>query len=354
MSNRIFASELGKVLDSLKAQGGVYSVPWYLAVGEPMSGKSTVIKTMNLTWAQPPAIEGQFCHYWVSQEAVIIEAREPIIGPNKNASLLRELCEELMRIRSREPLDGLLLILSATDVAEREGEGLETHSQHLRSYLVEACRTLEADIPVYVIVNRYDTLWGFAEVFGWNAERAKEDPWGFLVPPTVATQSTWPSIEEGLKGLSARLEATCLARLSSDDGVEQRIRGFQHLVESRVFVEKLRDLLKVVTTSSAFERAPWLRALIIGAAVPGVGDRIRAQAQKFASMGIIQNPYDPYRSQRPGGLPLHTFLRGIVLPERDLVPTKTGWRHDVVFVMGMVLGFLFLVGAFVLKYGIKR
>lgn len=350
----MFADEFAQVVARIKTQGGIYSVPWYLAVGEPMVGKSTVIRSMNLTWNTPPTYEGQCCQYWISQEAVIIEAREPIVGENKNASLLRELCEQLMRIRSREPLDGILLIMSATDVAERTEESLENHADHLRSYLIESCRTLEADVPVYVIVNRYDTLWGFAEVFAWNAERAKEDSWGFVVPANVPSQSTLPAMLEGIAGLNARLEATCLARLSQEDGVEQRIRGFQHLVEARVFLDRLRDLLKKVSFASAYERAPWLRAVILGAAVPGVGDRIRAGASKFSSMGIIQNPYDPHRSPRPGGLPLHKFLRTVVLPEKDLVPLQTKWRHDLVCVIGFLLGFVFFSAGLILKYAVQR
>lgn len=352
--NRVFAAECQQVLGRVRDLGGVYGVPWYLVVGEPLVGKSTVIRSMNLTWQQPITVDGQYCQYWVSKEAVIIEAREPIIGPNKQASLLRELCEELMRIRSREPLDGIVLVMSATDIAERQDEGLETHSQQQRSYLIEACRALEADIPVYVIVNRFDTLWGFAEVFSWNADRAKEDAWGLLVPADVPTQNTWPKTEEGLSGLTARIEATCLAKLSSDEGVEQRIRAFQHLVESRVFLTRLRDSLKTISFSSAYERAPWMRAVIIGAAVPGVGDRIRAGLEKFQTMGIMQNPYDPYRSPRPGGLPLHTFFRSIILPEKELVPLKTKWRHDPVYVMGLILAFLFLSAGLIIKYAVQR
>ncbi|MBK6513519.1 MAG: hypothetical protein IPM79_19850 [Polyangiaceae bacterium] len=351
--NRVFAAEFQQVLGRVRAQGGVYAVPWYLVVGEPSVGKSTVIRAMNLTWNDPPSVDGQFCQYWVSKEAVIIEAREPIIGPNKQASLLRELCEELRRIRSREPLDGIVLVMSATDVADRQDESLETHSQHLRTYLIEACRALEADVPVYVIINRFDTLWGYAEVFSWNADRAKEDAWGFLIPPDVATQNTWPKTEEGLVGLSARIEATCLSKLSSDEGIEQRIRAFQHLVESRVFLNRLRDVLKAISFSSAYERAPWMRAVIIGAAVPGVGDRIRAGLDKFQTMGIMQNPYDAHRSPRPGGLPLHTFFRSIILPEKELVPLKTKWRHDPVFVLGMILAFLFLSAGLILKYAVQ-
>lgn len=348
--SRIFASEIARVVAAARSRGGLYGVPWYLAVGEPMVGKSTVIKSMNLTWNNPPTIDGQYCQYWVSAEAVIIEARDPLCGPNKNAELMRELMDELMRVRPREPLDGLLLVMSATDVAERSEEPLENHAQHLRSYLIEACRALAVDIPVYVIINRYDTLWGFAEVFSWNADRAKEDAWGFLIPPDVPSQNTLPKTQEGVEGLLARIESTCLLKLSSEEGIEQRMRAFQHLVEARVFLDKLRDLLKIISFSSAYERAPWLRAAILGCAVPGVGDRLRAGMGRFANMGLMQNPYDPYRSPRPGGLPLHGFVKGIVLPEKELVPLKTRWRDDPVCLIGFTLGFLFLVGGLVLRY----
>lgn len=341
----IYSAEFAQVLARVKPRGGTYGVPWYLVLGEPLAGKTAVIKATNLTWQQPPSVDGAYCQYWLSNEAVLVEAREPIVGPNKNPDLLRALCQELVRVRPREPLDGILLVVSATDVAERSDEALEAHAQQLRSYLIEICRELAADIPVYVIVNRYDTLWGFAEVFVWNADRAKEDAWGFLVPADVPSQNAWPQIQGGVDGLTGRIEATCLSRLSSEDGIEQRIRAFSHLVESRVFLEKLKELLKVVAFSSAYERAPWVRAVIVGCAVPGIGDRIRAGLARFANMGLMQNPYDPYRAQRPGGMPLFSFVKGIVLPEKELVPLKIRWRDDLATVVGISLGLVLAIGA---------
>ena len=46
---------------------------------------------------------------------------------------------------------------------------------------------------------------------------------------------------EGLDQLNARIEALCLTKLSSEEAVEQRIRAFQHLVEARVFIDRLRE-----------------------------------------------------------------------------------------------------------------
>ena len=346
----VFSAELAQVAARAKQSGdGLYGLPWYLVVGEPNCGKSATLRALNLEWVGEP-MAGQYCQYWFSRQAVFIEAREPLVGQSKNPELLRTLCEEIMKIRPREPLDGILLVLSAQDVAERSDEPLEAFAQHSRSYLVEACRVLSVDIPVYIIVNRYDTLWGFAEVFAWNAERAKEDAWGLLVPPDVPSQNTFPKIEEGLDGLGARIEAQCLSKLSSDEGVEQRVRAFQHLVEARMLLDRLREVLKILSFASAYERAPWTRAVILGCAVPGVGDRLRAGVARFANMGLAQNPYDPHRSPRPGGLPLFSFMRGVVLPERELVPLKVRWRDDWITMIGIVLGTLLLIAGLVLRY----
>ena len=340
----VFTAEVDKVVALLKQRGSVYDLPFYLCIGEPRTGKSTALKSMGLEWAQPASIDGQYCQYWIAKEGVFIEAREPLCGPSRNPELLRELSAELLRVRPREPLDEIILVLSATDVAERNDEGLERFAQEQRSYLVEPCRALSTDIPAYVVVNRYDTLWGFAEVFAWTAERSKEEPWGFLIPADVPSQEAWPRVEEGIQGLVARIEATCLQKVSGEGGVEQRVRAFQHLVEARYFLERLRDTMKLLSFSSAYERAPWLRAVIVGCSVPGVGDRLRAGMSRFANMGLSQNPYDPHRSPRPGGLPIHAFLKGIVLPEKDLVPLKLRWRDDVVTVLGFALGILMLLG----------
>lgn len=355
----IFSAEIATLVSAAAKITGtdIYGVPWYLVLGEPRTGKSTVVRSMNLTWQgdgkipmPPTAINS----YYVAKEAVFIEAGDRICGPNKNADFLRELCEELKKVRAREPLDAMLLIIGASDVAELTEQSLEPYAQMLRNYPVEVCKTIGADIPVYCIANRYDTLWGFAEVFQWNADRAKEEAWGFVVPPETPSQNAIPKIEEGIVALTARIEAFCLARLSSEDGVEQRMRAFQHLSESKQFLEKLRDVLKIVAFANRYERAPWVRALIVGAAVPGVGDRIRASIARFNNMGIIQNPYDQARATRPGGLPVFSFMRTTVLPEKDLVPLRIRWRDDKLTVIGMIFGILCLIAANVLYWAVWR
>ncbi|WP_437723005.1 type VI secretion system protein [Sorangium sp. So ce861] len=328
---------------------GIYAVPCYLVLGEPGSGRSTVIRSMNLTW--PPGgaplqigVPGARCSYWLAKEALFIEPEASVLGPRREPAELAQLCDELRRSRKREPIDGILLVLSIADFAELDDQGVEAYANRMRAYLIEVGRALRADVPAYVVLSRYDTLWGFAEVFQWTHERGREEPWGFTLPLEAGPGAAVPRILQELEGLNARLESYCLARVSSEDPPDARMRAFQHLAEVRALMARLRQLFGVLAMENAFERAPWLRAVAIGSALPGMGDRLRAGVTRFINMGLAQPP-NVAVAQRPGGLPIHATLRVVVLPERDIVPLRPRWRDDRFTLIGFVGGLLLLLAA---------
>ena len=83
--------------------------------------------------------------------------------------------------------------------------------------------------------------------------------------------------------------------------------------------------------ANAYERAPWMRAIAIGSAVPGIGDRQRAGVAQFQNMGLY--PSAMPQGMRPGGLPIHALMKTVVLPEKDLVPLRIRWRDDVMLLV---------------------
>ena len=349
-----FSYEVASVHEAVRrayprSSDGIYAVPFYLVIGEPGSGRSTAVHAMNLTWprGEGPLRTGlpvQLCTIWMPEEAVLIEPEAMVLGPRRNREHLRDLCEELKRERPREPIDGIILVLSIAELIDLDERALVDYANALRGYLVEIGRTLAADVPVYAVLTRYDTLWGFADVFQWSADRKREEPWGFTLPSETPSQQALPRILEELNGLNARMEAFCLAKLASEDPPEVRIRAFQHLAEVRNLMEKLRSVLGTVFMANAYERAPWVRAVAIGSATPGTGNRLRASVQRFVNMGL-QAPQLQQPSARPGGLPIHAFMRTVVLPERELVPLKTRWRDDRLFVWLLIFGIVLWFGA---------
>jgi type VI protein secretion system component VasK len=330
---------------------GAYAIPWYLVVGNPGSGRSTALHAMNLTWqgSDGPLTTGlpqQLCTFWMPKEAVFIEPEATVLGASRQPDQLKMLCEELRVTRPREPVDGILLVVNIADFIDLDDKSIEDHANVLRRYMVEIGLTLKAEVPTYVVLTRYDAVWGFAEVFQWAPERKKEDPWGFTLPPETPSQESLPRIKEQLEGLNARLEAFCLAKLCSEDPVEQRIRAFQHLAEVRSLMDKLRLVFNVLAMANSYERAPWIRAVALGSALPGSGDRMRAGVGRFFNMGLGQGPPVAVTS-RPGGLPFRAFMSAVILPERDIVPLRSRWRGDKVFLFGMIMAALFWAAALI-------
>jgi type VI secretion system protein ImpL len=330
---------------------GAYAIPWYLVVGNPGSGRSSALHAMNLTWqgSDGPLSTGlpqQLCTYWMPKEAIFIEPEHTVLGRSRQPDQLKQLCEELRSSRPREPLDGIIIVVNIVDFIDLDEKSIEDYANVLRKYMLEIGQTLQADVPTYVVLTRYDAVWGFAEVFQWSPERTKEDPWGFTLPPETPSQESLPRIKDELEGLNARLEAFCLAKLCSEDPVEQRVRAFQHLAEVRALMDRLRLVFNVLAMANAYERAPWIRAVALGSAIPGSGDRMRAGVARFFNMGLAQGPATAVTA-RPGGLPFHAFMGKVVLPERDIVPLRSRWREDKVFLFAMIAAALFYVAALV-------
>lgn len=329
-----------------------YAVPWYLVVGEPHTGRTTVVRALNLSWPhgdQPlqTNVPGQLCQYWLPEKAVFIEPGPSVVGLARGPQTLMELCQELKVKRSREPLDGCILVLDARVLCDASEERLDGYAKALRRYLVEVGQALDADVPTYVVVTGIDVLWGFGDAFQWTPERAREDSWGFVLPPLAQGQDVGAQVAAELEGLLARIESTCFAKLSSEENPEVRVRAYQHLVEARDLMAKIKDTLAIVTTQNAFERSPWVRALAFGSGLPGTGHQLRHRLDQFGAMGY--QPPQHSRTPQPGGMPLHPLLDKVLLPERDLVPTVTRWRDDMLTVV--LLGFG-LVGWLVVAIGL--
>jgi type VI secretion system protein ImpL len=353
-----FSNELAALVQ-MQAQAkpgavdGPYSMPWYLVLGAPGSGRSTAIRALNLSWprgdnALPMPGPEPLCSYWLAAKAIFIEPGRRVVGPGRQQGLLTELGEDLKATRPREPIDGILLVVNTQILADSTEDGVDDYAKALRKELIEVNQALGADVPVYVVVTGYDTLWGFGDAFRWSADRRDEAPWGFALPLGTTIKEAPARVQQELEGLAARIESMCFAKLSAEDSPAERTRAFQHLSEAREVLGRLGALMAIVTMDNAYERAPWVRALALGSAVPSTGQQLRHNAKQFASMGL-QLPTQS-GTPTPGGMPLHGLVDAVLIPERDLVPTRVRWRDDKLLLFLLMLGAVVWLGIVIIYF----
>src|SRR5262245_4312850 len=78
---------------------GSYAIPWYLVLGEPGTGRSTALRSMNVSWGGDGRLDvgsfTQLCTWWKAREALFIEPEAAVLGQGTGVAPLRDLCDEL-------------------------------------------------------------------------------------------------------------------------------------------------------------------------------------------------------------------------------------------------------------------
>lgn len=194
--------------------GGVlYSRPWYLMVGLPGSGKSSLVHRANtanklnarLSSELRSAASDQKVDCWLGDDAVIIDPKGELLMQAssdleseavKNERLWQHLLNWLTESRQRQPLNGVVLTLdlgwlSSATVAERK-----MGAQLLRARLLDISGTLNTRLPVYFVMTRLDMLNGFNDFYQQLDKETRQS----LLGVTFSTQS------EGLQAWLSELE----------------------------------------------------------------------------------------------------------------------------------------------------
>src|SRR5512147_2128211 len=161
-------------LAQLKGTGlQVYSLPWYLLIGEPQSGKSTTLKNSGLEF--PVGGDGlsgsggtRNCDWWFANEAVILDTAGRFTFQEEAAPDATEwstFLKMLKKYRKECPINGVLVVIPATSLLEDTPEEQDKKAANIRSKLMNLQRVLEIRFPVFIMVTKADRILGFSEFF---------------------------------------------------------------------------------------------------------------------------------------------------------------------------------------------
>jgi len=217
-----FRAKFAKALQMLSrlpqlkgAADPVYALPWYVLIGAAQSGKSAAVQGSGLFSPLLPIASDaggtQNYDWWVSNSALIIDTAGryslPVQAERDRAEWYR-LLRLLHHHREQEPVNGLLLTVSAEWLASQPPETLRADASKLRDRLEEAVRELGVDAPVYLLITRCDVIEGFSEFFGQLPERMQSEVLGYV--NDAATSSAGQDAQRGtgaLRGLAAGLQS---------------------------------------------------------------------------------------------------------------------------------------------------
>lgn len=155
---------------------GLYGLPWYVLLGEPRSGKSSLLKESELELI-PSAAEKSEASFddpknslpvrmWVGTKAVVCDISGKVFFDRwleGSSAEWNYIIKQLCRKRRRKPLEGIILTIPA-DALMADNDTLSNKKAILMAnelrYLLQ---TSGMRLPCYVVITKIDMVYGFRE-----------------------------------------------------------------------------------------------------------------------------------------------------------------------------------------------
>ena len=314
-----------------KGAANLYELPWYVIIGPPGSGKTTVLVNsgLNFPLAQKfgkDALRGvggtRNCDWWFTDKAILLDTAGRYTTQDSNAradsSGWISFLQLLRKFRSRQPINGVIVALSASDLLTADEKEREHHIAAIRARLDEIGRTLRIDVPVYVLITKCDLVGGFTEFFDDLGQDARAQVWGTTFPIEATESGSAPELfEKEFARLLERLQQQMLGRMERERDVRRRVGILTFPQQMVAFGPMLGQLLKRVFTTTDFDKQILLRGVYFtsGTQEGTPVDRVLgAIARSFGVTGAVA----PAASGRGKAFFIERLLKNVIFRESGL------------------------------------
>lgn len=201
----------------------LYSLPWYLIVGEPGSGKTELIRHSNIGF--PPGLQDELqgvggtvnMDWWFTDQAVVLDTAGRLILEEVDASGTsewKEFLKLLARHRPNCPVNGLLLAIPADSLIKDSADVIERKAGKIARQLDNIQRTLGVRFPVSIIITKADLVNGFREFFeDLNDPQQQHQMFGWSNPAPLDEEFKPEHVERHLDQVRTRMIRRRLALL---------------------------------------------------------------------------------------------------------------------------------------------
>ncbi len=162
----------------------------------------------------------------------------------------------LRKYRGRQPINGVIVTISVSDLLTQSAEASRQQALSLRQRLMELHEQLGIRFPVYVMVTKTDLLKGFRSYFARFDKAQRDQVWGFTFPwerSKLADFDLLSAFTQEYALLQQRLDAGLPDTLLQESDGKARAESYLFPQEFAALRPLLNDYLETVFSRSNFE-----------------------------------------------------------------------------------------------------
>ncbi len=257
----------------------LYDLPWYMFIGPPGAGKTTALVNSGLKFPLEDSGKGatgirgvggtRNCDWWFTDEAVLIDTAGRYTTQDSRAAVDSSawlgFLGMLKTQRRRQPLNGVLIAISLSDLAVLDEAERQAHARTIKQRIRELHEQLAVRMPIYVLFTKADLIAGFVEYYANLSKEERQQVWGmtFAVDDGKLEGGAVAGFATEFDLLIDRLNEGLLERVQQEPDIANRslIYGFPQQVAS--LRDVAREFLDEIFRPSRLEQRPLLRGVYL-------------------------------------------------------------------------------------------
>jgi len=348
-------SKLGK---GISGKSALYELPWYMFIGPPGAGKTTAIENSGLDFPYgTERIRGvggtRNCDWFFSNEAIFLDTAGRYTTEEEDREEWFAFLDILKKNRRRQPINGVIIGISITDIINGSDEEIEQAAKTIRTRIDELTEHLNVRYPVYTVFTKCDLIRGFIEFFEDLKKTEREQLWGSTF---TKDQREDPDVSRVFLSEFQKLHDSLLRyridRLSGPMNRQTRQRVYTFPVEFLQLKDQLDVFISKLFHPNPYKESPLFRGFYFTSGTQeGVPiDRvIQSIAEQFQLPQEDASRFDPEMEKK--SYFIKDLFTKIMIPDQEMVTrtrkasNKYGALKIGVFSVAVILLGVFFIGA---------
>lgn len=185
-----FKRSLQAVKDSPHGRNALLTMPWYLMIGPPGAGKTSLMQHSGMVFPQiglelqaVPGVGGtRNCDWWFTEDAIYLDTAGRFTSQAQSRKEWQAFLSLVSGLRRKRPISGIVLTVGLDQLLNLPEDKVAGYAQEIRRRYDEVAESIDFVFPVYLVFNKSDLVDGFCDYFDHLDRNERAEPFGYRLP----------------------------------------------------------------------------------------------------------------------------------------------------------------------------